>query len=117
MPSAGSSPRVPLSGDGRLLAFSSDRPDGAGGRDIFLFDRLEKKFLPLPGLNSLVPEQSPSLSADGRYLAFVSERLGGAGERDVYLYDRVTQSLVATPALNSKDDDYDPCVIVLPTQK
>lgn len=106
-----------LSGDGRLLAFSSDRPGGAGGRDIFLFDRIEKKFLPLPGLNSTVPEQSPSLSADGRYLSFVSERLDGAGERDVYLYDRTTQSLVPTPGLNSKEDDYDPCVIVLPASK
>ncbi|MBC8114902.1 MAG: PD40 domain-containing protein, partial [Candidatus Saccharimonas sp.] len=92
-------------------------PGGAGGRDIFLFDRLEKKFLPLPGLNSVVPEQSPSLSGDGRYLAFVSERLDGAGERDVYLYDREKQSLVPTPGLNSKDDDYDACVIVLPPPK
>lgn len=106
-----------LSGDGRLLAFSSDRPGGTGSRDIYLFDRIDKKFLMLPGLNSVAPEQSPSLSADGRYLAFVSERLDGEGERDVYLYDRTTQSLVPTPGLNSKEDDYDSCVIVLPTPK
>ena len=62
------------------MAFSSDRPGGAGGRDIYLYDRVDRKFLPLPGLNSIAPEQSPSLSADGRYLAFVSERLGGHGE-------------------------------------
>jgi Tol biopolymer transport system component len=102
-----------LSGDGRLIAFVSDRPGGAGGRDIYLYDRTDKKFLPLPGLNSPAPEQSPSLSADGRYLAFVSERLDGAGERDVYLYDRETQKLLPTPGLNSKQDDFDPCVIVL----
>ncbi len=106
-----------LSGDGRLLALSSDRPGGAGGRDIHLYDRSEKKFLPLTGLNSLAPEQSPSLTADGRYLVFVSERLSGAGERDIYLYDREKQSFLPTPGLNSKEDDFDPCVIVLPTQK
>jgi hypothetical protein len=106
-----------LSGDGRLVAFSSDRPGGQGGRDIYLFDRIDKKFLPLPGLNSPGPEQSPSLSADGRYLTFVSERPGGSGERDVYLYDRQAQKLLPTPGLNSKDDDFDPCVIVLPDRK
>jgi Tol biopolymer transport system component len=102
-----------LSGDGRLIAFVSDRPGGAGGRDIYLYDRVDKKFLPLPGVNSPAPEQSPSLSADGRFLAFVSERLGGAGERDIYLYDRDAQKLLPTPGLNSKQDDFDPCVIVL----
>jgi Tol biopolymer transport system component len=106
-----------LSGDGRLVAFSSDRPGGAGGRDIYLYDRVDRKFLPLPGLNSLAAEQSPSLSADGRYLAFVSERLDGAGERDVYLYDREAGKLLPTPGLNSKQDDFDPCVIVLAKAK
>jgi Tol biopolymer transport system component len=106
-----------LSGDGRLVAFVSDRPGGEGGRDIYLYDRADKKFLPLPGLNSPAAEQCPSLSADGRYLAFVSERLDGAGERDIYLYDREKQRLLPTPGLNSREDDFDPCVIVLPTQK
>ena len=46
-----------------------------------------------------------------------SERLGGTGERDIYLYDRQTQKLLPTPGLNSRDDDYDPCVIVLPVRK
>jgi len=47
-------------------------------------------------------------------VAFVSERLDGAGEKDVYLYDRQKQTLVPLPGLNSKDDDFDPCVVVLP---
>jgi Tol biopolymer transport system component len=117
MNSKGTDMQPSLSGDGRLVAFTSDRPGGQGGRDIYLYDRTEKKFLPLAGLNSEAHEQSPSLSADGRYIAFVSERLGGTGERDVYLYDRESQKLLPTPGLNSKDDDYDPCVIVLPTRK
>jgi Tol biopolymer transport system component len=102
-----------LSADGNLIAFVSDRPGGSGGRDIYLFDRQAGKLLPLPGLNSVAHEQSPALSPDGRFLAFVSERLGGEGERDIYLYDRQTQKLLPTPGLNAKQEDFDPCVIVL----
>jgi hypothetical protein len=43
----------------------------------------------------------------------VSERIGGTGERDIYLYDREKQQLLPTPGLNSKQEDFDPCVIVL----
>ena len=32
-------------------------------------------------------------------------------------YDRETQKLLPTPGLNSRDDDFDPCVIVLPPPK
>jgi Tol biopolymer transport system component len=38
-----------LSGDGRLIAFVSDRPGGSGGRDIYLFDRGAGQLLLLPG--------------------------------------------------------------------
>jgi Tol biopolymer transport system component len=95
-----------------LIAFTSDRPGGRGGRDIYLFDRVAGTFLPLPGLNTAAHEYSPSLSPDGRFIAFVSERLGGEGERDIYLYDRRAQKLLPTPGLNSKAEDFDPCVIV-----
>jgi tricorn protease-like protein len=117
MNSAATDMQPSLSGDGRLVAFTSDRPGGKGGRDIYLYDRSARKFLPLPGLNTAYHEQSPALSADGRYLAFVSERLGGSGERDVYLYDREKGKLLPTPGLNSREDDYDPCVVVLQTPK
>ena len=102
-----------LSADGNLIAFASDRPSGKGGRDIYLYDRAKKSFLPLADLNTVANEQTPCLSPDGRYLVFVSERIKGEGERDIYLFDRVTQKLLPTPGLNSKRDDIDPCVIVL----
>jgi Tol biopolymer transport system component len=84
-----------------------------GGRDIYLYDRTKKSFVPLPGLNSVANEQTPCLSPDGRYLVFVSERIKGEGERDIYLYDRVQEKLLPTPGLNSKREDMDPCIIVL----
>ena len=102
-----------LSGDGNLLCFSSDRPGGVGGRDLYLFDLQAGKLLDLPGLNSVAHEQSPSLSPDGRYIAFVSERIQGAGERDIFLYDRESKKLLPTPGLNARQEDLDPCVIVV----
>ncbi len=102
-----------LDATGRLLAFASDRPGGEGGRDIFLYDRDTRAFLPLPGVNTSGQEQSPALSPDGRFLMFVSERLDGAGERDVLLYDLSHKKILPLPGLNSPRDDFDPCVIVV----
>src|SRR6266480_4960954 len=45
--------RLPaLSGDGRWLAFTSNRKGGVGLTDIYLYDRKESKLLDLPKLNS-----------------------------------------------------------------
>ena len=85
-----------------------------GARDIYLYDRHDKKFVPLPGVNSVANEQTPFLSADGRYLAFVSERIKSEGERDIFLYDVAAKKLLPTPGLNSKREDLDPCIVVLP---
>lgn len=106
-----------LSGDGNLIAFSSDRFGGKGGRDIYLYDRRQEEFLPLLGLNAVAHEQSPSLTSNGRYIAFVSERISGEGERDIFLYDRQTSRLLPTPALNAPQEDFDPCVITLPARE
>lgn len=109
-----------LSADGRWLTFVSTRPAepqkpaGTGSLDVYLYDLQEKKTVPLPGLNSPGPDQSPTLSPDGRYLAFVSERLGNEGHRDVYLYDRSPADgkprLLPLPGLNSARDDVDPAL-------
>lgn len=106
-----------LGAEGNLIAFASDRSGGKGSRDIYLYDRRAKKLLDLPGLNGPGPEYTPTLSPDGRFLAFVAERVGGEGERDIFLYDRQTARLLPTPGLNSKTEDFDPCVLVMPTGK
>ncbi len=74
------------SGDGRYLAFASDRH---GHRDIFLFDLQQKTLIDLPNLNRRDSSQDqPSLSTDGRYIAYVSTE---RGKTDIMVYDRQSQ--------------------------
>jgi Tol biopolymer transport system component len=94
-----------LSGDGRLIAFVTDRAGGAGMSDIALYDSVDNADVTPPNLNSAHKEATPTLSADGRLLAFVSDRPGGAGKQDIYLYDRTAKSLVSLPGLNEPGDE------------
>lgn len=74
-----------LSGDGRWLAFVSNRN---GTREILVYDLRSQKLLNLPGLNrGNVIAESPSLSRTGRYLVYLSSI---QGRPDVVLYDRLT---------------------------
>lgn len=100
-----------LSADGRLVAFSSARPGGQGGFDLYLYSVPGDSLVPLPGINSAVNDLAPSLSADGRYLAFQSGRVGTFGGLiDVFLYDRQTQSLVPLPGANTSLADFLPAL-------
>ncbi|GAB4233331.1 MAG: hypothetical protein Kow0049_16700 [Stanieria sp.] len=75
------------SGDGRYLAFASDRN---GNRDIFLYDLQQRQLVSLPNLNRRNSSQDqPSLSADGQYLAYVSTE---RGKTDIFVYNRQTQT-------------------------
>jgi Tol biopolymer transport system component len=103
--------RLPaLSGDGRWLAFTSNRKGGVGLTDVYLYDRRsgQGKLLPLPGLNSPHMDAEPSLSADGNLVAFASDRPGGRGGRDIYLFDRAAGKFLALPGLNSAAHEYSP---------
>jgi Tol biopolymer transport system component len=94
--------RMPaLNGDGRFLAFTSNRKGGAGLTDLYLYDRQQSKVVALPGLNSAHMDAQPSVSADGNLITFVSDRPGGKGGRDIYLFDRSAGKLVPLPGLNS----------------
>jgi Tol biopolymer transport system component len=53
--------------------------------------------VPVGGLNSQAPDESPAYSSDGRYLAFSSDR---NGNRDLYLFDLQQRRLVPLPNLN-----------------
>lgn len=67
-----------LSGDGNFLFFSSDRPGGRGGKDIWVsrWDGVEYAW-PLPltdRVNSAYDETDPAFSPDGLTLYFASNR-------------------------------------------
>jgi Tol biopolymer transport system component len=103
--------RMPaMSADGRWLAYVSNRKDGAGLQDIWLYDRKESKLLPIPEINSPSTELTPSLSADGNLIAFSSDRAGGKGGRDIYLYDRAKKSFLPLDGVNSVANEQTPCL-------
>jgi hypothetical protein len=69
-----------LSQDGLTIYFSSDRPGGMGGWDLYQASRASTD-LPFsnalnlgPGVNSPSRDHSPSVSADGLTMYFMSER-------------------------------------------
>ncbi len=71
------------SGDGRYLAFASDRN---GSRAVYLYDQEQKRFVNLPNLNHRNSSQDqPSLSSDARYIVYISTE---RGRPDVMVYDR-----------------------------
>lgn len=75
-----------LSGDGRFLAFVSDRD---GERQIVMYDLQDQRFVDLPGLNQAGEvAESPSLSLTGRYLVYLAS---DGGRPTLRLYDRLTQ--------------------------
>lgn len=101
--------RMPaLSGDGRFLAFASNRKGGVGLTDLYLYDRKDGKVVPVPGLNSKQSELEPSLNADGSLIAFAAERPDGKGGRDLYLFDRVAGKYLPLPGLNTVAHEYAP---------
>src|SRR5688572_16525842 len=79
-----------LSPDGLSLYFSSDRPGGLGGTDIWVSHRACAECpwsmpINVGVLNSVAAESAPSLSVDGHLLFFLSGRPGGLGGNDIYL--------------------------------
>ncbi len=73
-----------LSPDGKTLVFSSMRPDGEGGKDLYWCRREGESFTtPVnfgPVINTFYDEESPFITPDEKYLIFASNgnpRLGG----------------------------------------
>jgi Tol biopolymer transport system component len=51
-----------ISGNGRYIAFSSNRSRGAGGDDIYLYDSTTRSLIALPHLNSTADDMGQKLN-------------------------------------------------------
>jgi len=79
-----------LSPDNRALYFSSNRPGGYGGKDLFVSYRLPNgkwsKALNMgPNINTGGDELAPFIHADNASLYFTSDGLPGYGNSDIFL--------------------------------
>ena len=79
-----------ISADGLALFFMSERPDGLGGRDLWVSKRRTTNeswgtAANLgPTVNTSAVEFSPDISTDGYTIYFVSDRSGGFGSWDLW---------------------------------
>ncbi len=86
-----------LSGNGKFLAFVSNRNDNQG---LLVYDLEKHIFMPTPGLNRQdTIAESPSLSYNGRYICYLTT---DQGRSVAAIYDRATeQSQIITPNYHS----------------
>jgi TolB protein len=103
------------SADGEYVYFSSDRPGGLGGDDIYRVAVVGDDFgAPEhlgPTVNSAGKEWAPMLAPDGNTLIFSSNRAGGAGKQDLYIARRHGNGFAAARPLpgklNTAADEFD----------
>ena len=106
-----------LTADGLEIFFSSDRPGGAGGVDLWLATRAENSLpfsapVALAELNSASDDGWPSISGDPATLYFDSDRPGGSGGADLYVAERPSRTSPFWPpdplaSLDTADDEFD----------
>ncbi|MCO6464683.1 MAG: PD40 domain-containing protein [Saprospiraceae bacterium] len=96
-----------------LMIFSSSRPGGYGGFDLYYATRQNGSWLPPVNfgskVNSIFDEVSPYLSNDGKVLYFSSDRLEGLGGFDIYSaeyqYGKWSTPINMGLPVNSPSDD------------
>jgi TolB protein len=104
-----------FSRDGRFVFFSSDRPGGLGGDDVWRVAVTRAGFgKPVnlgSAINSAGREWAPMLSPEGSTLLFSSDRPGGAGQQDLYTARATSRGFapaVRLPGtLNTKGYEFD----------
>lgn len=74
------------------IFFASDRPGGAGGKDVYTSQLgLDGKFAPpqlVPELSSPSNDSWPNVRSDGLELVLISDRPGTLGGNDIWISDR-----------------------------
>ena len=95
-----------LSRDGLTLFFSSDRPGGSGGRDIWVTSRASRAepwTAPVnlgAAVNGPGSDWCPAISPDALLLIFQSDRPGGFGGDDFWISTRTSTSEQWTAAVH-----------------
>lgn len=82
-----------ISADGKTLVFTSNRPGGQGGKDLWYTVRQTGGKWSAPqnfgaGINTSYDEEMPFFHPDGQTMYFVSNGLPGMGESDIYYVRR-----------------------------
>lgn len=105
-----------FSADGKTLFFSSDRPGGYGGRDLYYVNIQNGVWSePVnmgPRINTKGNEESPFLHADGTSFYFRSDSWPGMGEYDIFMTRLIPRKWTAIQSpvnlgfpINSTKDD------------
>lgn len=104
-----------ISSDGRMLYFSSDRPGGYGGTDIWVSEFSNSGWSAPknlgPTVNTSKDEQFPFIHSDNRTLYFSSNGHPGLGKSDLYLTRKDVKLNWETPInmgfpINSRGQDW-----------
>jgi outer membrane protein OmpA-like peptidoglycan-associated protein len=83
--------------DRQAFLLDMKRPDGRGGRDLYVAMATGEQRFAAPinlgeGINTAANEAAPTLAADGKTLYFASDRPGGQGGYDLYVSRRLDDS-------------------------
>ena len=108
-------PSVFMTPDSTVIFFSSDRPGGIGGRDLYMCKRKKKGRWdePVnlgPTINTPYDEDAPFLHIDGRTLYYSSNGLRSVGGFDIFKTEWINDSTFSKPEnmgfpINTADDD------------